>query len=356
MKVNNINSSFWKNKRVLITGHTGFKGSWLSIWLNSLGSDVMGYSQEPSTNYSLFYEAKLNNILKSVIGDIRDFRFLESTVKNFAPEIIFHMAAQPLVRKSYEEPIETYEINLMGTANLLEVVRRCKSVNTLINVTTDKCYTNKEILRGYKETDELGGKDPYSNSKACSELVTEAYRESFYKDRKIGIATARAGNVLGGGDWAEDRLIPDVLKSINENKILNLRSPKSVRPWQYILDLLVGYTLLAQNLSNDCVKFSGAWNFGPGDNNLRNVKWIVDFLSSKLDNLKITIDSNLSNPPEAGLLNLDISKSKKLLKWYPKMNIEQTLINVIKWHNSWNNKENMFNYCLKEIKYFNSII
>ncbi len=356
MKINNVNSIFWKNKRVLITGHSGFKGSWLSIWLNSLGSNVMGYSQEPITKHSLFYEAKVNSLVNSVIGDIRDYKFLESTIKDFAPEIIFHMAAQPLVRKSYEEPIETYEINLMGTANLLEVVRRCKSVNTLINVTTDKCYSNKEILRGYKETDELGGKDPYSNSKACSELVTQAYRESFYKDRKLGIATARAGNVLGGGDWAEDRLIPDVLKSIYENKILILRNPKSIRPWQYILDLLVGYILLAQNLSNDYVKFSGAWNFGPDDNNLRNVKWVVDFLSSKLDNLKITIENNLSNLPEAGLLNLDISKSKKLLKWYPKMSLEQTLINVIKWNNSWNNKEDMFNYCLKEIKYFNSII
>ena len=356
MKINNVNSIFWKNKRVLITGHSGFKGSWLSIWLNSLGSNVMGYSQEPITKHSLFYEAKVNSLVNSVIGDIRDYKFLESTIKDFAPEIIFHMAAQPLVRKSYEEPIKTYEINLMGTANLLEVVRRCKSVNTLINVTTDKCYSNKEILRGYKETDELGGKDPYSNSKACSELVTQAYRESFYKDRKLGIATARAGNVLGGGDWAEDRLIPDVLKSIYENKILILRNPKSIRPWQYILDLLVGYILLAQNLSNDYVKFSGAWNFGPDDNNLRNVKWVVDFLSSKLDNLKITIENNLSNLPEAGLLNLDISKSKKLLKWYPKMSLEQTLINVIKWNNSWNNKEDMFNYCLKEIKYFNSII
>tara|TARA_B100001057_G_scaffold237483_1_gene237840 strand:- start:714 stop:1784 length:1071 start_codon:yes stop_codon:yes gene_type:complete len=356
MKINNVNSIFWKNKRVLITGHSGFKGSWLSIWLNSLGSNVMGYSQEPITKHSLFYEAKVNSLVNSVIGDIRDYKFLESTIKDFAPEIIFHMAAQPLVRKSYEEPIKTYEINLMGTANLLEVVRRCKSVNTLINVTTDKCYSNKEILRGYKETDELGGKDPYSNSKACSELVTQAYRESFYKDRKLGIATARAGNVLGGGDWAEDRLIPDVLKSIYENKMLILRNPKSIRPWQYILDLLVGYILLAQNLSNDYVKFSGAWNFGPDDNNLRNVKWVVDFLSSKLDNLKITIENNLSNLPEAGLLNLDISKSKKLLKWYPKMSLEQTLINVIKWNNSWNNKEDMFNYCLKEIKYFNSII
>ena len=356
MKINNVNSIFWKNKRVLITGHSGFKGSWLSIWLNSLGSNVMGYSQEPITKHSLFYEAKVNSLVNSVIGDIRDYKFLESTIKDFAPEIIFHMAAQPLVRKSYEEPIKTYEINLMGTANLLEVVRRCKSVNTLINVTTDKCYSNKEILRGYKETDELGGKDPYSNSKACSELVTQAYRESFYKDRKLGIATARAGNVLGGGDWAEDRLIPDVLKSIYENKMLILRNPKSIRPWQYILDLLVGYILLAQNLSNDYVKFSGAWNFGPDDNNLRNVKWVVDFLSSKLDNLKITIENNLSNLPEAGLLNLDISKSKKLLKWYPKMSLEQTLINVIKWNNSWNNKEDMFNHCLKEIKYFNSII
>ncbi len=352
MKINSVNTLFWKNKRVLITGHTGFKGSWMSIWLSSLGSNIMGYSQEPLTNYSLFYEAKVNTLVDSVIGDIRDYKFLESNIKNFAPEIIFHMAAQPLVRQSYKDPLDTFETNLMGTANLLEIVRGCEFVEALINVTTDKCYNNKEILKGYVETDELGGKDPYSSSKACSELITQAYRESFFKERKIGIATARAGNVLGGGDWAKDRLIPDIFKNIQDKSILKLRNPNSIRPWQYVLDLLNGYLLLAENLSKDFSKFSGAWNFGPVGPNPRTVEWVAKYLSSKIDGFQFIIENKNSNPFESNLLNLDVSKAINLLNWFPKVDIEQTLTNVIEWHKSWNNKENSLTYCLKEIDKF----
>ena len=352
MKNNLPNPSFWKNKKVLITGHTGFKGSWLSIWLSTLGANIVGFSEKPPTTLSLFHEAKINTFVDSIIGDIRDKNLLESCIKKSNPDIIFHMAAQSLVRESYSRPLETYEVNVLGTLNLLEAVRKSETVKALINVTSDKCYKNIETLSGYKETDELGGKDPYSNSKACSELVTQAYQKSFFNDNNIGIATARAGNVLGGGDWAKDRLIPDIFNSIQNKTILKIRNPKSVRPWQYILDLLNGYLLLAENLFKEPDKFSGAWNFGPKETNPRSVEWVVKYLSSNLGGLQFDIDNNILHPFEANFLNLDISKALSLLEWYPKVNLEQTLKNIIEWQKSWNKIENSLKFCLKEIEEF----
>ena len=346
------NPLFWKNKKVLVTGHTGFKGSWLSIWLSTLGANIVGFSEKPPTTPSLFHEAKINTYVDSIIGDIRDKNLLESTVEKSNPEIIFHMAAQSLVRESYSRPLETYEVNVLGTLNLLEAARKCETVKALVNVTSDKCYKNIETLSGYKETDELGGKDPYSNSKACSELVTQAYQKSFFNDNNIGIATARAGNVLGGGDWAKDRLIPDIFNSIQNKTILKIRNPKSVRPWQYILDLLNGYLLLAENLFKEPDKFSGAWNFGPMETNPRSVEWVVKYLSSNLGGLQFDIDNNISHPFEANFLHLDISKALSFLEWYPKVNLEQTLKNIIEWQKSWNDRENSLEFCLKEIEKF----
>ena len=267
------NNNFWKNKKVFLTGHTGFKGSWLAIWLNSLGAKIKGYSLEPPNNsFNLYSEAKVDNFVNSEINDICNYELLCASILKFSPDIIFHMAAQPLVRLSYEDPLKTFETNIMGTANILNAASKSNSVKAIVNITTDKCYENNEWYWGYKETDPMGGKDPYSSSKGCSELVTTAYRESFFRDRNIGIATARAGNVIGGGDWAKDRLIPDILKSFQNKKEVIIRNPNSIRPWQHVLEPIFGYLLLAENLFNKPKSFSDAFNFGPNHESNATVK------------------------------------------------------------------------------------
>lgn len=350
--VQKVNPSFWKNKRVLLTGHTGFKGSWLSIWLQSMGAKVQGFALEPSTSPALFNEANVGADMKSTIGDVRDYKLLLATTKTFDPEIIFHMAAQPLVRKSYNEPLSTFEVNVMGTVNILEVARHCNSVKAIINVTTDKCYENKEWLWGYREGDQLGGKDPYSNSKACSELVSQSFRDSFFYDQDIGIATARAGNVIGGGDWSEDRLVPDIFRASEGNRCLLVRNPQSIRPWQYVLEPLSGYLVLAENLYNDCEAFSGPWNFGPSEHEMRPVGWIVKYLSSNLPDSSWRVDDDYNHPHEAGLLKLDISKALTLLGWSPKLNLEETLNRCLEWQKLWLEKVDMRDVCIREIAYF----
>ena len=293
-----IDLKFWSGKSVFLTGHTGFKGGWLSLWLNYLGANVTGYSLAPKTLPNLFQLASIENDLSSVIGDIRDLNVLQKTLSKVNPEIVFHMAAQPIVRYSYENPIETYQTNVMGTAHLLEAVRHVKSVKAVVIVTSDKCYDNQEKLSGYKEDDPMGGYDPYSNSKGCAELVTSSYRLSFfnpekYQEHGVAIASARAGNVIGGGDWASDRLIPDFVRSMAKNERLNIRNPLAIRPWQHVLEPLSGYLILAQMLYNKGCEFAEPWNFGPLQSEAKNVEWIANQLVKNWgDNASYQVEKN----------------------------------------------------------------
>ncbi len=344
-----IEQAFWRGKRVFLTGHTGFKGSWLSLWLSSLGAEVKGYALNPPTSPSLFNEAKVGTFIDSQIGDIRDQSVLHESMIAFNPDILFHMAAQPLVRYSYDEPIETYEINVIGTAKVLEVARNCPNLKSIVNITTDKCYENDERIQGYKEGDPMGGYDPYSSSKGCVELVTSAYRRSFLQDQGVGLASVRAGNVIGGGDWADDRLIPDILRSFEKNESVVIRNPNATRPWQHVLEPLSGYLVLAQKLYNDQDKYAEGWNFGPHKSDVKPVDWILDEMISKWPNASWELDQN-SNPHEAGFLQLDISKAESKLGWKPVWGLSHTLKKIIDWQKAWLNQENMQIVCLSEIQ------
>ncbi|MBT4668441.1 MAG: CDP-glucose 4,6-dehydratase, partial [Candidatus Ruthia sp.] len=271
-----IDKDFWQGKRVFLTGHTGFKGSWLSLWLVSLGAKVKGYALSPPTSPSLFIEANIDSIIDSQIADIRDQDTLHESMTKFSPDILIHMAAQPLVRYSYDEPIETYEVNVIGTAKVLEVARSCPNLKAIVNITTDKCYENDERAEGYKEDDPMGGYDPYSSSKGCAELVASSYRRSFLQDQGVGLASVRAGNVIGGGDWADDRLIPDILRSFENGSPVVIRNPKATRPWQHVLEPLSGYLILAQRLYEEQKKYAEGWNFGPNEQDVKPVDWILD--------------------------------------------------------------------------------
>ncbi|GGI46222.1 CDP-glucose 4,6-dehydratase [Paenibacillus marchantiophytorum] len=343
------NSNFWANKRVLVTGHTGFKGSWMSIWLNLLGANVSGYSLEAPTNPSLFKVSKLSSIINSNIGDIRDFAKVKKVIEDVNPEIIFHMAAQPLVRESYINPLATYEVNVMGTANLLEAARQFSNVKAIVNVTTDKCYENKEWVWGYRENEPLGGHDPYSSSKACSELVTSSYRNSYFAKGSTFIASARAGNVIGGGDWAVDRLIPDCLKSLTNNETILIRNPNSIRPWQHVLEPLSGYLLLAQNLYNYGEKYAEAWNFGPEDEDAKSVKWIVEKICSMWGNEATYVIDKGYHPHEAQYLKLDCSKAKMQLEWKPRWSLEEALSKIIEWTHSYRENGSIMDICINQI-------
>ena len=344
-----INPSFWIGKRVFLTGHTGFKGSWISLWLSLLGAEVRGYALRPSSSPSLFNEAKVGKVIDSNIGDIRDQDALSESLIEFSPDILIHMAAQPLVRYSYDEPIETYEVNVIGTAKVLEVARNCDHLKAIINITTDKCYENDGRVKGYKEDDPMGGYDPYSSSKGCAELVTSAYRRSFLQEQGIGLASVRAGNVIGGGDWADDRLIPDILRSFEKNEPVVIRNPKATRPWQHVLEPLSGYLVLAQKMYNNQNKYAEAWNFGPNEQDVKPVDWVLDKMISKWSDSSWKLDQN-SNPYEAGFLKLDISKAKSKLDWKPVWELSYTLERIIDWHKAWLNNEDMQAVCLAEIK------
>ena len=351
-------NDFYKGRRILITGHTGFKGSWLSIMLNWLGADVYGYALKPHTDPSLYEIADIDNIVSSTIGDIRDFMLLSKTLKEIRPEIIIHMAAQPLVMESYRNPRETYEVNVMGIVNLLDAVRQVPGVKAILNVTTDKCYENKEWLWGYRENEPMGGYDPYSNSKGCSELVTFSFRSSFfnpkeYKNHGVALASARAGNVIGGGDWAEDRLIPDFIRSIVAGHTLRIRSPFAIRPWQHVLEPLSGYLMLCEKLFNGGPSFAEGWNFGPDDSDARDVEWITKRICQLWgDEVVFELDSN-PQPHEAGYLRLDCSKAKALLGWYPIWNIDYALQMIVDWHKAYSGNEDMRKVTVSQIeKYF----
>lgn len=349
--IKNKSLQFWKNKRVLITGHTGFKGGWLSLWLSHLGAKVTGYALKPQEKRSFFNVVKLSREINSNIGNIKDLKKLNKIVSENKPEIIFHMAAQPLVLDSYLDPKNTYETNVMGTLNILEILRSKKNIKALVNVTTDKCYLNNSSKKNFIESDPLGGYDPYSSSKACSEILTASYRDSYFTGSKFpNIASARAGNVIGGGDWSQNRIIPDILNAIYSNKKIDIRNPLSTRPWQYVLEPLCGYMLLAEKLYFNTDGFSDAWNFGPKINNLKNVKWIVN----KMHNLKNTkpkiLNSNKIKKYESKYLSLNSTKSMKKLKWKNIFNLEQALESIIQWHDAFENKKNMSNFSKYQIE------
>jgi CDP-glucose 4,6-dehydratase len=328
-----MNQSFWKDKQVLLTGHTGFKGSWLALWLQSMGAKVHGYSLAPSTQPNLF---TLTNVLDGMashtIADIRNGQKIHELINKVKPEIVFHMAAQPLVRYSYQEPVETYAVNIMGTVNLLEAVHQSPSIRVVVNITTDKCYENLERLWAYREDEALGGYDPYSSSKACSEIITAAYRRSFLAEKSIGVATARAGNVIGGGDWSEDRLIPDFFRAVTNKETLLIRSPNAIRPWQHVLEPLSGYLNLAEKLYDEPSKYSDAWNFGPSDDSAKPVSWVLNKLTEKIPNAKWSVDEN-SQSHEASLLKLDSSKAKALLDWKTRWSLDESLSKTVEWQN-----------------------
>ncbi len=344
-----IDQSFWKGKRVFITGHTGFKGSWISLWISSLGGIVKGYALEPPTSPSLFNEAKIESIIESQIGDIRDQKALYKSMFEFDPDILIHMAAQPLVRRSYGSPVETYEVNVVGTAKVLEASRSCINLKAIVNITTDKCYENDGRSEGYKEDNPMGGYDPYSSSKGCAELVTSAYRRSFLQDQGVGLASVRAGNVIGGGDWADDRLIPDIIRSFEKSKPVVIRNPKATRPWQHVLEPLSGYLILAQKLYENQKEYAEGWNFGPNEKDVKPVEWILDKMIEKWPNSSWQLDTN-SSPHEADFLKLDISKVKSKLGWKPIWELSHALEKIISWHKAWLDKEDMQTICLAEIE------
>ncbi len=351
-------NNVFKNKTVFVTGHTGFKGSWLCIWLKELGAKVIGYALEPYTEKDNFVVTKLQEKIIHIIGDIRDFHNLNNVFDSYRPEFIFHLAAQPLVRESYASPKETYDINIGGTVNMLECCRLADSVRVIINVTSDKCYEDKEVMRGYQESDPMGGCDPYSSSKGCSELVTAAYRKSFFDSddfisHKKSLATARAGNVIGGGDWQKDRIIPDCIRSLKNNKPIGVRNPNAMRPWQHILEPISGYLLLASKMHEEPQKFCGAWNFGPNYDSIISVSELASKVVNSWGGGEWTSISLKGAPHEAELLSLDISKAKKYLKWFPVWGIDETIDNTVYWYKEYE-KRDPYKICVNQIEEFNS--
>jgi len=344
--------SAYKGKNILITGHTGFKGSWLALWLTELGANVIGYSLDPPTNPSLFQALNLKERITHIIGDVRDEEKLKKVFKMYKPEFVFHLAAQPLVRYSYIAPKYTYEVNVIGTVNLLEAVRETDSVKVVIVVTSDKCYENKEWIYGYREIDPMGGYDPYSSSKGSVELIVSAYRRSFFDDLEIALSSVRAGNVIGGGDWQEDRLIPDCIRALSKGEIIKIRNPNSIRPWQYVLEPLSGYLLLALKMSEDRIKFSGAWNFGPSDYDILTVEEItkkaIDYWGSGC----YEIEKTSENFHEANLLKLDCSKANSLLSWHSIYSVDEAIKNTVEWYKKYyegiKDKE-LYNFTVSQI-------
>lgn len=341
----------YKDKNVLVTGHTGFKGSWLSIWLNEMGANVIGYALDPYTEQDNFVVTNLNDRMTDIRGEIRDYDKLLKTFKEEKPEIVFHLAAQPLVRLSYKEPRETYEVNVMGTVNVLEAVLQSESVKTVIIITSDKCYENNEWIWGYRENDPMGGYDPYSSSKGCVELVTSAYTKSFFsnEDSDVAVASVRAGNVIGGGDWAEDRLITDCISYLKKDKAIEIRSPEAIRPWQHVLEPLRGYLLLASKLYQKPDKYTGAWNFGPDEASIVTVGELVNKLVNRWGSGEWIDTSNNNEPHEAKILKLDISKARHHLNWEPKLKFDQTIDLVVDWYQ---NENVNYDFDVEQIKQY----
>jgi CDP-glucose 4,6-dehydratase len=331
-----MDPSFWNSRKVFLTGHTGFKGSWMIFWLRSMGAEVCGYALDPATKPSLYRILDLDNQIRSVCGDIRDLGALESAMRDFEPEIVFHMAAQPLVRLSYQGPVETYAVNILGTVHLLDAVRRTPSVRSVVVVTSDKCYENQEWHWPYREHEPMGH-DPYSSSKGCAELVTAAYRRSFFHSNgnaghQVAVASARAGNVIGGGDWAPDRLVPDIMRAWTAGEPVVIRNPEAVRPWQHVLEPLAGYLCLAERLFVDGPAFAEGWNFGPADSDARPVRYLVSELARLWGKGAAWRSVEPERLHEANLLRLDSSKARARLGWSAHWSLDQTLANSVEWY------------------------
>jgi CDP-glucose 4,6-dehydratase len=339
-----IDRSFWQGRKVLLTGHTGFKGSWLSLWLDELGADVTGYALAPPTKPSLFEQANIARHIRSIEGDIRDFARLKAVMAECRPEVVIHMAAQSVVARGYEDPIETYSSNVLGTLHVFEAVRQLGRPCVVVNVTTDKCYANQEWMWGYREIDTLGGHDPYSNSKACAELVTSAYRASFFpSDSRAGVAlaSARAGNVIGGGDWTSHQLIPDLMRAFMTGLPCQIRNPSAVRPWQFVLEPLHGYLLLCERLAKDGQRFSSAWNFGPAEEDARPVSWIANELAFAWGHGAMWACDQQPRFHEAQLLKLDTSKAQQQLDWHPILPLRDSLGWIVEWYRAFRDKEDV---------------
>ena len=355
-----MNLNFWKNKKVLLTGHTGFKGSWLSIWLKKLGVELVGFSKDIPTKPSLFEIAKVSEGMTSITGNIEDFTAIQKVLKENKPEIVIHMAAQSLVRKSYEEPINTFATNVMGTVNLLQAVKTTGSTLVLINITSDKCYENKGTEKAFSENSPMGGYDPYSSSKGCAELVTSSFRNSFFNLKEFerhgcSLSSVRSGNVIGGGDWAKDRLIPDIMNSISKRIPTQIRNTRSIRPWQFVLEPLFGYLILAQRMWEEGKEFSEPWNFGPDETDCKSVKWILEKISKELDDGFSWKEDTRDNPHEAEMLKLDCNKAKKRLGWKTKLDVTETIEWTVNWYKEYFKNSDMKEYTENQIDKFVSL-
>ena len=355
-----IDQAFWRGKKVFLTGHTGFKGSWLTLWLQALGARVTGFALAPDTTPNLFTLGRVEDGIESIIGDIRDRALLAEAMKAASPDIVIHMAAQPLVRESYVTPVETYETNVMGTVHVLDAIRQAPGVRSVVIVTTDKCYENREWEWGYRENEAMGGYDPYSSSKGCAELVTSAYRNSFfnpatYAKHGVAVASGRAGNVIGGGDWAADRLIPDIMRAISRGETVNIRNPHAIRPWQHVLEPLSGYLILAERLYTDGPRFADAWNFGPNDSDAQPVQAIVERLTSQWgDGARWSLDGG-EHPHEATFLKLDCSKARARLGWRPRWDLNHTLDSIVAWYKAAARNEDVKAVTLAQIDQYTQI-
>jgi CDP-glucose 4,6-dehydratase len=356
-----INRSFWKGRRVFLTGHTGFKGGWLSLWLNHLGADVSGYALPPPTQPSLYEQAGLASLVKSVYADIRDYSRLKSAIAASRPEVVIHMAAQSVVRRGYEDPIETYSSNVMGTVHLFEALRQLGLQCVVVNVTSDKCYANKEWAWGYRENEPLGGHDPYSNSKACAELVMSAYCDSFFHSKdsapiKTAVASARAGNVIGGGDWTCDQLVPDLLRSFLADKSCLIRSPSAVRPWQFVLEPLRGYLMLAERLAQDPLQTGSGWNFGPNESDAKPVSWIADRMVQLWGSGASWENDSATHPKEAHYLKLDVSKAKADLGWKPIIPLVTALEWIVEWYRAFEAAVNLRDVTQAQVERYETLL
>ena len=348
LEVMGLDFNFWKTKKVFLTGHTGFKGTWLSIILENLGAKLHGYSLKSETNPSFFEAIPFRGV--STIGDIRDFDNLQREIVRFEPEIIIHMAAQPLVIPSYDDPVGTYSTNVLGLVNLLDIAKDLNSLRAFLNVTSDKCYENKESLEAYKEDDRLGGFDPYSNSKACAELVTSSFLNSYFRKLGIGLASARAGNVIGGGDWSSYRLIPDFIRAQQNNSVLTIRNPDSVRPWQHVLEPLFGYLILIENLYTEPIKYNESWNFGPHDHDIVNVRDVINELQTQ-SKIKINVDFKEElTKHESKLLKLNSEKSRKMLGWKNFLNYQESIKYTVDWYENFYSNKNIYDFSSSQLQ------
>jgi CDP-glucose 4,6-dehydratase len=355
-----LQPNLWRGKRVFLTGHTGFKGGWTALWLASKGAIVRGYALDPCTEPNLFTEAKVGSVIEDIRGDIRDGAAVDAALTSFAPDVVLHMAAQPLVRYSYADPIGTFETNVIGTARVLDAVRRTPSVRAVVSVTTDKCYENKEWLWGYRETDPLGGYDPYSSSKACAEIVSAAYRQSYFPvgkmaEHRCGVATGRAGNVIGGGDWSTDRLIPDLVRGFLAGDPVLIRRPQAIRPWQHVLEPVFGYLLLAEKLLTADPRYATAFNFGPSDDDAQTVGWIVERMTKFWGGNASWVQDEDPGVHEAGYLKLDASRARAELAWHPRLRLDTTLHWLVDWYKAWQGGADMHRFTLDQIAQYETL-